>query len=442
MSKKNALISIVRKLPPFLKHSIHFILEPKFRQYNNFLKIPKIYTKWVAPNLAFYIYWSTWFIFKFLQKKKIVFLANNISNSPGHVMQELDYFIRKARFSVKDQDIKYIIIWPRSEVAQGARNAYKKYVYKFYVSDILYALVLPFTIRYNDIIIDSSVSLVDKSINRCIKHGFRYLPVFSEGQRKFEDVWERLYDYYALRKRTFDFVPARTQSQIDPKLSRFIGIDTNKYALIQIKCNAGNGTAKPTEPITYVETIIFLQNSGLKVIFCGREKMPNIFRDFGVINYAEWEYSSFYYDLQLVEHASLVISSASGFANIPDTMEVPVVYTNQWNFNCPPSGRFTVTVPCLFYNQDNNPWKFSNQIDYFYKTRDSNSAVPEDKNPRNATGVEILEATKEALSLKQSFIPISELQYRFQDKFSKTPLGVSESRISQYFINNFKTCLD
>jgi len=230
------------------------------------------------------------------------------------------------------------------------------------------------------------------------------------------------------------------ECQIDQKLLTFIK-NSKKYVVIQIKDIVGNGTAKSIDPYSYVDSIVFFQAAGYKIIFAGREKMPELFSDFDVINYSEWQFSSFFYDLQLVYNAELVISSASGFSYLADTMQIPLVYTNQWNFVCPPAGLYTVIVPTLFMHNQDKPWKFTDQIDYFYQRKDSNTAIPESLNPRNASSAEILEGAKEALALKRQFKAMSSLQKDFHALFPTTPLEMADSRISQFFIEKFKSSL-
>jgi putative glycosyltransferase (TIGR04372 family) len=439
MNKQSFLVLIARKLPPFVKHSIHYLFEQKFRRYHNPIKIPKFYLKWLAPNLAVYVYWVSLPLFYFFKRKGYIFLTNNITNSPGHVMPELDYFFRRTR-CVSDVQNRYVVIWPRSEISHGAKIAYEKHVYKFIVSDLVFVLMHPFLIRFPELTIDCGISIVDRSRSRCINYGFKYLPLLKEGRKEFEENWNILYQYYKLRRMQHDYFPLYVEFQIDQKLLTFIE-NSKKYVVIQIKDIVGNGTAKSIDPYSYLDAIVFFQTAGYKIIFAGREKMPALFNDFGVINYSEWKFSNFFYDLQLIYNAELVISSASGFSYLADTMQIPLVYANQWNFVCPPAGLYTVIVPTLFMHNQNTPWKFTDQIDYFYERKDSNTAIPVNLNPRNASSEEILEGAKEALELKRQFKAMSSLQMDFHVLFPNTPLEMAESRISQFFIEKFKSSL-
>jgi putative glycosyltransferase (TIGR04372 family) len=438
--KIEKLKSIVRRLPLPIKHSIHYVLEPKFRKYNNFFRPPKGVKNFAAHNAAYYLYWVSYPLYLYLRSRDYKFLINNISNSPGQIVPELDYLLRRHRSGSKK---KFIAIWPRSEVAMGAKIAYEKYFYKIIISDILFALILPFLIRFNKITVDSANSLVDVSFSSAKVNSILGAPFYTMGQRSFEDAWAIAAEYNKLKGEQEDYLPI---AEIDSPEYRSTHqvllsiIGHKEYAVIQLKDVAGNGTALAIDPVTYVASIKYLKSIGLNIVFGGREKMPNLFKEFGVINYSEDLKNNFYMDLILVKNAKIVISSASGFGNLPGAMNIPLVYANQWNFICPAPGKFTVLVPALFKN--NNLWKFNEQIDYFYKRRDSNTKISNNIGVVNASEADILSAVKEALLLKDDFIRESYLQEKFRQKTKGTPFYHLDSRISKSFIEKYSELMN
>ncbi len=224
----------------------------------------------------------------------------------------------------------------------------------------------------------------------------------------------------------------------DQLIFKEFNIFKDKIAVIQIKTIAITGTALPTDPETYIDTINYLKNNDYFIVFAGREKMPKIFYSYDVFNYSESNYANFYNDLLLIKFASIIISSASGFANIAATFNKPLVYSNQWNFVCPPAGNKTITVPCLFRYNNGVEWKFKDQIDYFKSIQDHNTKIPEALNPRNANGIEILNSLLEVLNLDNESISIE--QNLFKNLFKNYPIYYSQSQVSKYFLlnhNNF-----
>lgn len=442
LKNNRKLLAIARKLPQTLKQLIYFTFDAKFRRYNSIVGVPRFYKEWVAPNLSFYVYWLGWPIVLILKYTKISFLVNNISNSPGHVSSELDYFLRSLHLGRLDASKRYVVIWPRSEVAHGAKAIYRGKFANFIVSDVLYAVTLPLTMRYPELRTDCSLSAVDESLLRCKKYGFNLLPLLRQEVRPFEEIWKRYFAYFLVRSQTSGLTPMKNCEPMSSELREFLGEAKNKYALIQIKTHAVNATATPTDPYSYVETIKYLMTEGIKIVFAGREAMPNQFKELGVLNYAESKIASFQHDLELVQNANFVLSSASGFGWLVDTMGIPLVYANQWSFACPAPGRYTVMVPALFRDSTGQPWSFKDQISYFYDRKDSVSPIPSSSNVRSASALEILKATKEAMDLGQSFKPKTVLQQNFQTVRKTAPLAVAESRVSQHFIEKFKCLME
>ena len=55
--------------------------------------------------------------------------------------------------------------------------------------------------------------------------------------------------------------------------------------------------------------------------------------------------------------------------------------------------------------------------------------------PRNATAVEILQALKELLALKEKPQPLNDLQTKFRFLDRTAPLSYAHSRCSEFFLN-------
>lgn len=433
-------------VPDFIIHLLQFTIERKYRSNHSFFRVPKFYVNWIAPNVAVYLSWILWPAYIIMKKYKLNFLINNISNSPGHVICELDWFFRRIEAGELSCDQRYVVVWPRSEVSRYAAEVYKDRFYVFIASDFVYCLLLPLIMRYADITVDCGISVFNLTlqkyqgvkaskitrINRMIP---RILP------RPYVDVWSRISSYYSLRVRTHEFYPMKPRNVMSIDLSNFLGKAVTKYAVIQIKTFAVNATAVVTDPSTYLEAIKFLKDKGYTLVFAGREEMPEEFQFFGMLNYAEWDKANFRYDLELIAESNFVLSSGSGFTMFADTMDIPLVASNSWHLAVLQPSRFCVTVPTLLNGEDGNLMRFRDQIDLFYSRGESNSPPPQSMKPRVAASDEILEATKEALSLKECFHSRSKLQDQFKVLKQGSPLFVAESRISQHFIERFKYLL-
>jgi hypothetical protein len=434
LKKEDKLRLIVRRLPVFLKRFIRFTLDKKFRNYNSLFGLSECYVKWVAPNLSFYIYWLAWPLYFVFMKKRVSFLVNTHSHSVGHVSAELDWFFRRLYLGELESDRRYVVVWPQSEVAYGAVKIFGKRFYKFISNDILYMLLLPLTMRYAALRTDCSLSMVDNSSARTRNYGTKIFPIFKLGYRPFEEVVGKWAENLVVRGKTNEVTPLKIFESISPMLKKFLGKASKKYAVIQIKDVAVNGTATPTDPVSYLATIKYLLEEGYGVVFAGREIMPKSFSDLNVINYSESEIACFQYDCELVQNAEFVLSSASGFSMLADVLDVPLVCAGQWALAYLLPGRFTVNVPTLFIDNNKNFWPLVEQVKFFYERRDSYSPILSSITTRSPSQLEILEATKEVLRLKHDFKPRTGLQIKFQELGNSLNLAVSQSRISQYFI--------
>ena len=130
-------------------------------------------------------------------------------------------------------------------------------------------------------------------------------------------------------------------------------IGDSKYIVIQIKQQKGNSTILKTDPKTYLKSIKFYQEKKYKIIFAGRsEIIPKEFEDIGVVDYSQFKHASFQTDLNLISASDLVISGASGFANIAQVYDIPCVYANSWHIVLTPSSKYCVHLPYKFLKRE------------------------------------------------------------------------------------------
>ena len=433
-------------VPDFIIHLLKFVIEQKYRSNHSLFWVPKLYVNRIAPNVAVHLSWMLRPVYLMMKKAKLTFLINNISSSPGHVVIELDWFFRRIETGELPPERRYAVVWPRSEVSRYAAEVYGNRFYAFIASDFVYCMLLPFIMRYQDITVDIGLSTVNLTLQKhqTIKESkltrgnrlrARILP------RPYMEVWDRYASYFDLRAKTQGFYPMKPRHSMSTELFDFLGDSAVKYAVIQIKTTAVNANALATDPSTYLEAIDFLKDKGYNLVFAGREQMPEVFQPLGVLNYAEWNKATFRYDLELIAGSIFVLSSASGFAMLADTMGIPLVCTNSWHLILPPPSRLCITVPTLLHGETGDIMRFCDQIDFFYSREESNSPPPQSMKPRIATSREILEAVKESLSLRECFCNQSNLQSQFNALRPGSPLFVAESRISQNFIERFKDLL-
>ena len=270
-----------------------------------------------------------------------------------------------------------------------------------------------------------------------------YLVDESEGYFKFitpchlsyQDVFRvRQKKYHKLRAKTPEFYPLKLTTSLSKDLIELI--NNEKYIVIQIKTESVNGTWQPCDPRTYIETIKEILSLGYKVVFAGREKMPKCFKELGVINYSESKSASPENDYILILNASAVVASGSGFAYIPDVLDVPLVTINLIMLTAYP-GRKTIHIPSLLSN-DGVPMKFKEQLEYIYKRGQITKDDKTDKKIicHDASAEDILLAFKDLCQfIKHDFIiPPTESQIEFKNHFPLELTSKHLATISDKFI--------
>jgi putative glycosyltransferase (TIGR04372 family) len=365
----------------------------------------------------------------------IVFVVNMIPGM-GHNTIELDYFLRLLQ-SGRLPARRYVLLRKPNGFHNDTLTLYRHYFWFAAKNVWLNNFLAPIIARYKDMQLNVGLSRLrwqlrdDGSFNPP-PPGQTYLYQVSKIENRAECM-----RYFALRATTKNITPLKDGLKIEPKLMAFLGGQSDRLALIHIKYHVGNATARPTDPRTYLSTIHWLQEQGFRVVMIGREKMPEDFGALGVLDYANSSLASYRFDLELVAHASIVITAGSGIALMPDCMSIPLVYLNSWHLGMPLPSERCVIVPTLVSKRaDARILTIKEQCELYWALEDDGDEVfpTRDYEARDASEDEVLEATKEALALEPE-AALSELQGAYRAQTMKDHAALVDARISQYFIN-------
>lgn len=356
---------------------------------------------------------------KIYPKDKII--TNIFWGSIGHLTIEYDFFLLKIN-SMKNP-IKVFLF---SNIHPNNRVLFdnNKYVRFFILNNFIFYFIDKILIKYKKLFFDCALS-------SCITHF-----TLETKPRLFEDVWKQYSKYYVLKKKKkLNFF--RRINFNNKSLINFLSENnvTKKYAVIHIKTLEGNSCALRTDPLTYIDTIEYLKKNNFNVIFAGREKMPNLFKKFDVVNYSEWTGANFSNDLQLISNSSFVLSFASGFSNIPDLFEIPSVYCGSWHLTVPLFSSSTIFLPALLNYKNGKRLKFKEQVNMFLNNGNNNFSR-EDVIVVNPSSYEILETTRQALEKITINLEKNDAKIFFKKNFGKHPIYYSEVDISEIFLKN------
>lgn len=388
----------------------------------------------VAPWIAVYLGWIYWPLYKVLKYFNVCFVVN-VAGGTGHIICEVDFFLRRLHRGEIDLKKRYVWIRKKDYFSFPFVQLYRKYFWYAKASYFLYELTLPLTIRYKDITQDSGLSGLQWQLDTQGKYirpirGQNYLNLIPLAE--LNPLWNR---YFQLKTETKEYFPLITQEVDWESLAPLVGARSQKRVLIHLKEKKANSTAAVTDPNTYVEALQHLYSEKIQLVFVGREKMPTIFQDFSVINYAESSYTSFRNDIALFQSCYLAIIGGSGIAYLADCYRKPYVYINSWHIATPVHSPLSVVVPTLLQKQTGEYLTFQEQIDLFLTT-ESDGTVRDLKTftPRNASSDEILAAVQELEALISEQTPRSLLQESIHALRKELPLSFSASRFSQQFL--------
>lgn len=405
------------------------------RLKTNLVDLQIFYECRVAPFLATKLPWVLWPAYRLLAALNVCFVIN-IADGVGHIISELDNFFRMLHLGEIDRNKRCVWVRKSIHLSRACVDLYGRKFWWAISNDLIYALLLPITIRYKDITVDCGLSrmkwqLTDNREYYPPMPGESYLHRISKSEARTQ--WA---DYHKRRLKCSDYFPLKGATPDDEDLIRFLNGDAEKLALIHIRTGVVNATAKPTDPETYLEALEYLVDLGYRLIFVGREKMPEVFRRYQAINYSESNVASFKNDIQLFNLADMAITAGSGISYLADCYDKPYLYLNAWHLDQVTFSRKCIFVPTLVREVSGEFLKFSEQIELYYSLPDVGPEVfPETQyQARNATTDEILAAAQEMISLRENYQERSSLQEQFRQLDSDGLLRCSEARCSEYFL--------
>lgn len=346
-------------------------------------------------------------------------VTNIFWGSVGHLTIEFDYLFRKFKIN---KNSKIIVFASNNKNNFTIKKIFKNKFRIFICNNYLFYFIDKISENYFKDYFE------DASLSACISH-------YSLNKKKYKSLEKMMLaysNYYKMRK----FEGFFDKNIYDTKsIQKFLDLNSvqKKIALIHIKEKVGNAVFETTNPITYVKSLEYLIENDYQLIFSGREKMPDLFKKYNMLNYANWPGATFENDLALVSKSSLVISYASGFANMPDLMNIPNIYLASWHIPLSLYSSNTIFLPSLFNKKNGQELKFFNQINMYLDTNhkfDINKFNDLDCIVPNSD--DILDATMFALNKNNK--KYSDLETKFKNLVENIPLKKSKCRIPNNFL--------
>jgi putative glycosyltransferase (TIGR04372 family) len=180
--------------------------------------------------------------------------------------------------------------------------------------------------------------------------------------------WVRMYKAWNATRGRFPLREALDMIPCDPAFEAFL--PKKKYAVLQIKTNIVNGTVRVLTPDFFFPTLEMLRDKGYAVVLVGREKMPEEFKRYDVLDYAGSKFASPRNDFYVFRRASIGVASPSGAGYFCDAMGVPLCQYAPWTLQ-PHPGERTIMVPSRIRRKESPAiLTFSQQIATFLELYD------------------------------------------------------------------------
>ena len=412
----------------FLRATIHLV---KFFLYKNYrdsrcLIDPSAYFFYKYRKLLNYCAIPMSFFAKYLKKKNIFISVHNDYNySMGHIYSEIDQMQRMLKIDSRYSDATIWFTTSRKEILIETKNIFENKNFKIFFGGMKRIFLTLIAMRHPSISIDASLSF-NNYIMGNTKLSQRV--VFYEKSKKRADLIARTSEFYPNKDKLNNYNSKKNQLLGNLKIFK-------KYIVVQTKTTKQNATIKPLSSDLLLETIEYFQNRDYQIVLAGREKFPEIFLNKSIIDYANSRYASSLNDFLLIGHCSLVIAAASGFCNLPENFEKPLLVLNGHHL-CQYFGRRTILLPTLLSRKSekfNAITQFKYLCDYGpdcgYDMFDDYYIL------HMPTSSEILMAAKELEAfLFTNVPPYTSLQKKIRNSDGCPLLSYGLSRISNYYL--------
>lgn len=368
----------------------------------------------------------------------------NCERSIGHITVEVDNFLRLKHLGLIDANVTYPLIMEQDFPYRGFVDCYPD-IFDFTVIDPnCYQAVRELTMFRPDLTLDIGLS----NWKHAPLRDQPYVTLGRGGMLFCKAAWRNtvadMLGHWTRRRESWNYKPWKRRLKLPDYLADAIGADGRKIACIHIKAWSGNATSAAPAPASYLPALVHLLDRGYRLVFAGREKMPEEFAALDIVDYARGPFASVSNDYRLFRNADFALICGSGIGMIPDVLEIPYVYVNSWHIFFPQPSAYCVDLPALVRKRATGQLlSFSEQTSLFTRREPFEPwDFPVDRaETRLATEDEILAATQEALALTDPLPGKSRLQQRADEIDELGFRKVSLCRYSQYFLEKHEALI-
>jgi len=385
-------------------------------------------------------------------------------DSPGHMITELDNFLRMRHLGEIDRNCSYMAVLPQGivrlpyHIAASCPNVFSPEArIQIMGDDDSNRVAHQIQALRPEMAIDVGqshfkIALPDAAArsNARLMHA-PWWPNLMYWVIRHELMIDSTMHYYRRLAQSRDYCPWRDIPELSDELRLLLGGQSEKLALIHVRTARGAGAENAgtyTDPLVLLPTLAFLKDLGYTLVKVGLEPYPSEWERFSVVRYSGSPLQNYSNDLMLFKAAKFVLANASGFEMIADLLGTPMVSYGRWHLPLPPPGPNCVNLPSLMRNRRTGRLlKFSEQIQFYkdlpqlWEQGNVLSFPREAFEERPPSPDEILASVQEAVALSENFVAPTSEQERFIDLDRKKCFAHVQSRVCQRFLEKFPEAL-
>jgi putative glycosyltransferase (TIGR04372 family) len=357
-----------------------------------------------------------------LKKNNTLVSVENIPDSIGHLTVELESLLR---LSEENEQLKILYIYPKNKILKEISCLFAHTKIEIKSNGFLHLWYHIMAISNPEI----SISVSESSLNYVRgRNGLTTAEVF------LGRIASRVKNNVKNPENT-PFNKIIKSGVVDNKI--FGRLVKKKYVVVQYKNEAVNATIEPLDSSKLIKALTYLKKLGYDIVLAGREKMPKAFAEIGVIDYANSIYANVVNDYYIVFNAEFIISSASGFNNIAEALDKPLLVYNTWHHVFMGS-RKTLVLPRIIKFND-KILNCRDQLEFMLNCKTNEKNLPVSMVNLKCIDIsseDIYYSVKELLYVNSCAEPhdFTPLQKLVKSKFMDTPLGYGLSRIPNFYL--------
>ncbi len=266
--------------------------------------------------------------------------------SPGHMLAESDYLLRKMIEDPRVLERSPIVFLAPTPFAQVIAALLTARGVTVVIDQIAPVIVRNIQLFYPELILDVGVAhfklTTPPAARGLVCTSSQFELAWALHRDELTAQWVRLYKLWNATRGHHPLREALATIPCDPQFKE--RLQRKKYVLLQIKTSIVNGTVRLLPADFYQPTLQMLSDLGYSIMLAGREPMHESFKHYGVFDYPSSSFVSPQNDFFLFNHAHIGVASPSGAGYFCDALGIPLCQYAPWTLQ-PHPGEKTIMVP-------------------------------------------------------------------------------------------------